>query len=41
LDCRVGVCLGRVVGVEGDVGRRPALVCHTICLELKAKLILM
>jgi hypothetical protein len=41
LDCRVSVCLGRVVGVECDIGHRPALVCHTICLELTARLILM
>jgi hypothetical protein len=41
LDFRVGVHLGQVVGVEGDIGRHPTLVCHTICLELTARLILM
>jgi hypothetical protein len=41
LDCRVTVCLGWVVPVEGDVGLGLALVCYAICLELAARLILM
>jgi hypothetical protein len=36
VDARVGVCLGRVLWVVGDVGRRLALVGHSICHELDA-----
>jgi hypothetical protein len=41
LDCRVVVCLGRVVHSEGDVDLGLALVRYAICLELTAMLILM
>jgi hypothetical protein len=38
VDARVRVCLGRVLQVEGDVGRRLTLVGHTPCLEVRASL---
>ena len=38
VDARVRVCLGRVLQVEGDVGRRLALVGYTPCLEVRASL---
>ena len=34
VDARIHVCLGWVLQVEGDVGRRLALVGHTPCLEV-------
>jgi hypothetical protein len=36
MDARVGVHLGRVLRVVGDVGRRLVLVGHSICHELGA-----
>jgi hypothetical protein len=36
VDARVGVRLRRVLRVVGDVGRRLALVGHSICHELDA-----
>jgi hypothetical protein len=38
VDARVAVCLGRVVQVVGDIGRRPAFFGHTPCLEVQALL---
>ena len=38
---RVCVRLGRIIRVEGDVGRRLALVCHGKCGEVGALLALM
>ena len=38
VDARVHVCLGRVLQVEGDVGRRLALVGHTPCLKVRASM---
>lgn len=38
VDARVRVRLGRVLQVEGDVGRRLALVGHSKCLEDGARL---
>jgi len=38
VDALIGVCLGRVVRVEGDVRRRLALVGHGIYHELRALL---
>ena len=41
LNCRIGVRLGPVVLIEGDIGRRLALVGHSICLEVTARPIVM
>src|SRR6185437_3066884 len=41
VDARVAVRLGWIRWVVGDVGRRPALVRHTVCLEVVAFLIFM
>lgn len=38
VDASVGVRLGRVLGVVGDVGRRLALVGHSPCLQGGARL---
>jgi hypothetical protein len=38
VDARVHVCLGRVLQVEGDVGRRLTFVGHTPCLKVRASL---
>jgi hypothetical protein len=38
VDGRVAVHLGRVLWVEVNVGRRLALVGHSPCLELGARL---
>ena len=38
VDAQVRVCLGWVLQVEADVGRRLALVGHTPCLEVQASL---
>jgi hypothetical protein len=34
VDARVRICLRRVLQVEGDIGRRLALVGHTPCLKV-------
>jgi len=41
VDARVAVRLGWIRRVVGDVGRRPALVRHTVCLEVVAFLVFM
>ena len=41
VDARVVVRLVWIRRVVGDVGRRPALVRHTVCLEVIAFLVFM